>query len=80
MVCIFSKKNNFKIKIVDLIDKDERFNDLQTKENSILRIDSVCNVPKIMVLFDDYYPNSMRLQPRAKKNLAKSIKDTKSSC
>lgn len=61
MVCIFSKKNNFKIKIVDLIDKDERFNDLQTKENSILRIDSVCNVPKIMVLFDDYYPNSMRL-------------------
>lgn len=61
MVCIFSKKNNFKIKIVDLIDKDERFNDLQTKENFILRIDSVCNVPKIMVLFDDYYPNSMRL-------------------
>ena len=61
MVCIFSKKNNFKIKIVYLIDKDERFNDLQTKENSILRIDSVCNVPKIMVLFDDYYPNSMRL-------------------
>ena len=55
MVCIFSKKNNFKIKIVDLIDKDERFNDLQTKENSILRIDSVCNVPKIMVLFDYYY-------------------------
>lgn len=61
MVCIFSKKNNFKIKIVDLIDKDERFNDLQTKENSILRIDSVCNVPKIMVLFDYYYyyANSM---------------------
>lgn len=55
MVCIFSKKNNFKIKIVDLIDKDERFNDLQTKENSILIIDSVCNVPKIMVLFDYYY-------------------------
>ena len=59
MVCIFSKKNNFKIKIVDLIDKDERFNDLQTKENSIFRMDSVCNVPKIMVLFDYYFANSM---------------------
>ena len=64
MGCVFSKKNNTKIKIVDLIDKDEKFNYLQSKGTLILRMDSIYNVLKIDVLFDDWYTNSVRLWPK----------------
>ena len=47
MGCVFSKKNNTEIKIVDLIDKDEKFNYLKRKGTLILRMDSIYNVLKI---------------------------------
>lgn len=57
MGCVFSKKNNTEIKIVDLIDKDEKFNYLQRKGTLILRMDSIYNVLKIGIQIGwDYGP------------------------
>ena len=67
MVCVSSKKNKVKIKIIDIIDKDEKFNYLQPKGKLILRMYIIYNVPNIDVLFDDWYRNSIRLLPKTEK-------------
>ena len=68
MGCCFSKKKKkIKIKVVDNICQDEAFNYLQPKGRLILRMDSVYNIPKIYILFDDWNTNSVRLWPKTKK-------------
>ena len=63
MACCFTKKQ-IDIEIVNNIDQDEAFKYLRPKRRLILRMDSVYNVPKIDILFDDWYTNSVRLRQK----------------
>ena len=56
-----------RIKVVDKIDEDIEFDYLRPKGRLILKLDSVYNAPKIGILFDDCYVNSVRLCPKAEK-------------
>ena len=62
----FHQKNKVEIKVVDIIDKDEK-NYLRLKGKRISRKDSIYNVPKIDSLFDNWYTNSLRLWPKTEK-------------
>ena len=63
----FQRKYKIKIKIIDTIEKDEKINYLRPKGRLILRMDSVYNVPKIDILFDDWYTNSVNLWPKTER-------------
>ena len=63
----FPNKNKIKIKIIDDIDKDEKFNYLRPKGRLILRMDSIYNLPKTDILFNDWYTNSVKLWPKTEK-------------
>ena len=63
--CFSGKK--IKIKTVNKNDQDEAFNCLRPKGGLILRMDSVYNVPKIDILFDEWYTNSVRLWPKTER-------------
>ena len=65
MGCCFSK-NKLKTKIVDTIDEGHEFDYLRPKGRLILKMDSIYNVPKIDVFFDDWYASSVRLWPKTK--------------
>ena len=47
---------------------------MRPKGKLILRIDSIYNVPKIDVLFDDWYTNSIRLWPKTEKTRKHCLK------
>ena len=56
-----------RIKVVDTIDGGNEFDNLRPKGSLILKTDSIYNVPKIDILFDDWYANSVRLWPKTNK-------------
>ena len=60
MGCVSSKNNKVKIKIVDIIDKMKSLTIFHQKA-IFLKMDSIYNVSKIDVLFDNRYTNSIRL-------------------
>ena len=66
MGCCFSK-HKMKIEITDTISKEPEFNYLRPKDRVILKMDSVYDVSKIDILFDDWYSNSVRLWPKTDK-------------
>ena len=66
MGCFFLKKK-LRIKVVDTTDEGIEFGYLRPKGRLILKLESVYNVPKIDILFDDCYVNSVRLWPKAEK-------------
>ena len=66
MGCCFSK-HKMEIEIIDTISKDPEFDYLRPKGRLILKMNSVSDVPKIDILFDDWYSNSIRLWPKTNK-------------
>ena len=66
MGCCFSK-HKMEIEIIDTISKDPEFDYLRPKGRLILKMNSVYDVPKIDILFDDWYSNSIRLWPKTDK-------------
>ena len=58
MGCCFSeKKKKKKNQVVDTIDEDNEFDYLRPKGRLILKTDSIYNVPKTDILFDDWHAN-----------------------
>lgn len=55
------------IEIIDTISKDPEFDYLRPKGQLILKLDSIHDVPKIDIFFNDCYSNSIRLWPKTDK-------------
>ena len=66
MGCCFSKQR-MRVKIIDTISKDPKFDYVRPKGRLILKMDSVYDVPQIDILFDDWYSNSVRFWPKTDK-------------
>ena len=64
MGCCFSRHRGPNIEIIDEIEPGKDFDYLRPKDKLIYKTDSVYDVPKIDVLFEGWYPNSVRLWPR----------------
>ena len=61
MGCCCSKKRKLNVKIIDTINKSPEFDYLRPKGGLIYEIDSIYNVPKIDIYFDNWYASSVRL-------------------
>lgn len=59
-----SKKQKLNAKIIDTIEKGQEFDYLRPKGCLVYKIDSVYNVPKIDISFDEWYANSVHLWPK----------------
>ena len=55
------------IEIIDTISEGPKLDYLRSKGRLILIMDSVYDVPKIDILFDDWYSNSFRPWPKTDK-------------
>ena len=67
MGCCFSRDRGSNIEITDEIESRKDFDYLRPKGKLIYKIDSVYDVPKTDILFEGWYPNSVRLWPRDNK-------------
>ena len=67
MLFIYRQKKRPKVEIVDDIPLGEQFNYLTSNGTITYKIDEGYDVPKIEIVFEGWYVNSVRLWPKDKK-------------